>query len=67
MTEYSIFMQYDPIDKIYVASIPELKGCMAHGSTKEEALNEVETAKKLWLETARNEGLEIPEPDFLSM
>lgn len=67
MTEYSIFMQYNPIDKIYVASIPELKGCMAHGSTKEETLNEVETAKKLWLETARNEGLEIPEPDFLSM
>ena len=37
MAEYSIFMQYDPQDKIYVASVPELQGCMAHGETKEEA------------------------------
>lgn len=33
MAEYSIIMQYDPQDNIYVASIPELQGCMAHGET----------------------------------
>ena len=27
--EYSVFIQYDNNDKIYIASIPELKGCMA--------------------------------------
>lgn len=62
MTEYSIFMQYDPQDKIYVASVPELQGCMAHGKTKEEALKEIEVAKELWIETAKEDGLPIPEP-----
>ncbi|MCD8132018.1 MAG: type II toxin-antitoxin system HicB family antitoxin [Lachnospiraceae bacterium] len=36
MENYSIFIQYDPVDKIYVASIPELQGCMAHGHTQAE-------------------------------
>ena len=62
MAEYSIFMQYAPQDKIYVASVPELQGCMAHGETKEEALKEIEIAKELWIETAKEDGLPIPEP-----
>ena len=62
MAEYSIFMQYDPQDKIYVASVPELQGCMAHGETKEEALKEIEIAKELWIETAKEDGLPMPEP-----
>lgn len=65
MLEYSVFIQYDPTDKIYVASIPELQGCMAHGDTKEQALKEIEIVCDMWLETAREEGLTIPEPSFL--
>ena len=65
MAEYSVFIKYDPIDKIYVASVPELPGCMAHGNTKEQALKEIETAKELWIETALEEGQPIPEPDLL--
>lgn len=60
--EYSIFMQYDLQDKIYVVSIPELPGCMAHGETKEEALKEIEVAKELWIETALADGEKVPEP-----
>ena len=66
MAEYSIFMQYDPQDKIYVVSVPELQGCMAHGETKEEALKEIEIAKELWIETALEDGEEIPEPHLFS-
>jgi predicted RNase H-like HicB family nuclease len=65
MAEYSVFIQYDPIDKIYVASVPELSGCMAHGNTKEQALREIETAKELWIETALEDGQPVPEPDLL--
>ena len=65
MAEYSVFIKYDPIDKIYVASVPELSGCMAHGSTKEQALREIETAKELWIKTALEDGQPIPEPDLL--
>ena len=66
MEDYSIFMQYDPQDKIYVASVPELSGCMAHGETKEEALKEIEIAKELWIETAQGEGLPIPKPHLFN-
>ncbi len=65
MAEYSIFIKYDPVDEIYVASVPELPGCMAHGNTKEQALREIETAKELWIETALEDGQPIPEPDLL--
>ena len=60
--EYSVFIQYDEVDNIFVASIPELPGCMAHGETKEKALAEIETARKLWIESARADGKEVPSP-----
>lgn len=66
MAEYSIIIQYDNVDKIFVASIPELPGCMAHGETKEQALKEIEIAKELWIETAKEEGVDVPKPCFLN-
>jgi len=60
-------MYYDPQDKIYVASIPELQGCMAHGQTREEALKEKEVVENLWLESAKDMKIEIPEPSFSAM
>ncbi len=65
MAEYSIFIKYDPSDQVFVASIPELPGCMAHGETKEQALREIEIAKELWIETALEDGESIPKPDLL--
>ncbi|MDE6828823.1 MAG: type II toxin-antitoxin system HicB family antitoxin, partial [Lachnospiraceae bacterium] len=44
------------------ASVPELQGCMAHGETREEALKEIEIAENLWLESANDMNIEIPEP-----
>lgn len=64
MAEYSVFIQYDPIDKIFVASVPELPGCMADGKTKEEALKEIETVKNMWIECAKEDGEEVPEPSL---
>lgn len=65
MSKYSVLIQYDKTDKIYVASIPELPGCMAHGNTREQALKEIEIAKELWIETAIEDGQPVPEPDLL--
>jgi len=66
MAEYSIFMQFDPQDEIFVASIPELPGCMAYGETKEEALKEIDMAKELWIETALEDGQAVPEPNLFN-
>lgn len=62
MSKYSVLIQYDETDQIYVASIPELQGCMAHGNTQEEAFKEVNIVRDMWIETAKEKGLEIPEP-----
>ena len=34
---YSMLIEWDPDDKIYVVTVPELEGCMTHGHTYEEA------------------------------
>lgn len=60
--QYSILIQYDAVDKIYVASVPELKGCMAHGKTREEAITEIQEAMRLQLEVMRDKGMLAPAP-----
>ena len=62
MGKYSVIIKYCKIDNIYVASVPELKGCMAHGETQADALKEIQIAIELWIETAKEVGEKIPEP-----
>lgn len=49
-------------DGVWFASIPLLKGCMTQGDSREEALAMLDEAKALWLETALDEKIAIPEP-----
>lgn len=46
----------------FVAAIPDLPGCITQGDTQEETIQMIEDAKKAWIETALEEGIEIPEP-----
>jgi predicted RNase H-like HicB family nuclease len=62
MTKYEIIIYWSEDDEAFVAEVPELPGCMAHGSTQEEALSQIQEAMDLWLETARKTGREVPEP-----
>lgn len=48
----------------WVADVPDLKHCSAHGSSPAEAVAEAQVAVQLWLETAREEGLTIPKPRY---
>ena len=49
----------------FVASYPDLPGCITCGETEEEALKNILDAQKAWLEAALEENIEIPEPDSL--
>ena len=61
--EYTVKIFPNPEgDGDYIAEIEELKGCSAFGETPEEALKEIETAMKLWIETAKKHGKPIPKP-----
>jgi predicted RNase H-like HicB family nuclease len=46
----------------YLATVPELPGCMSDGETQEEALANVKDAIMAWLATAEQIGHDIPEP-----
>lgn len=46
----------------YVVEIPDLPGCISQGETMEEALMMILDAKTAWIETALEDGIEIPEP-----
>jgi predicted RNase H-like HicB family nuclease len=62
MTRYEIIIFWSEEDKAYVADVPELPGCLAHGDTQEAALANAKQAIDLWLETARECNDPIPQP-----
>jgi predicted RNase H-like HicB family nuclease len=46
----------------YFVEIEELSGCMTQGDTIEEVMKNINEAKELWLESAIEDGFEIPKP-----
>lgn len=64
MKDYHINIFFSEEDKGYIADIPDLKYCSAFGTTPDEALAEVLTAKKAWLESARRNKKPIPKPRY---
>ena len=62
MDKYEVIIFWSAEDGAFVAEVPELPGCMAHGATQEEALANAKQAETLWLDTAREFGDPIPEP-----
>jgi predicted RNase H-like HicB family nuclease len=61
---YHINMFWSDEDGNWVAEVPDLPGCSAHGRSPAEAAREAEEAMALWLETARAEGITIPQARY---
>lgn len=51
----------------FVASYPELPGCITCGETVESAVANALDAKKAWIEAAIEAGVKIPEPDNIEV
>jgi predicted RNase H-like HicB family nuclease len=62
MDKYEIILYWSEEDKVFIAEVPELSGCMAHGDSQESALANAKEAIRLWLDTAREFGDPIPVP-----
>lgn len=62
MSKYEIIIYWSNDDEAFIAEVPELPGCMADGSTHQEALANAEMIIDEWIETAREIGRTIPEP-----
>ncbi|MDR0898063.1 MAG: type II toxin-antitoxin system HicB family antitoxin [Oscillospiraceae bacterium] len=59
---YRMELIHDPSEGGYVASYPELKGCITCAETPEAAVSRAMDAKREWLAAALEEGYPIPEP-----
>ncbi len=62
MSKYEVIIYWSEEDEAFVAEVPELPGCAAHGPTQEAALASAQEAIRLWLDTAKEFGDPIPEP-----
>ncbi len=62
MHRYEVIVYWSAEDEVYIAEVPELPGCAAHGGTPSKALSQAQRAISLWLATAREFGDPIPEP-----
>jgi len=62
MHKYEVIIYWSEEDGVFIAEVPQLSGCLAHGDSPEAALATVNEAIELWIATARELGREIPEP-----
>ncbi|OGO19370.1 MAG: hypothetical protein A2144_03990 [Chloroflexi bacterium RBG_16_50_9] len=59
---YTITLKRGDGEEYWIARVVELPHCMTHGATPEEALRDIEDAKREWLKSNLEDGLPIPEP-----
>lgn len=50
----------------FLATVPDLPGCMSDGETPQEALFNVQDAIESWIEAAQDMGQDIPQPSLLA-
>ncbi len=62
MHRYEIIIYWSKEDDAYIAEAPELPGCMAHGVSDGEELDNIHQAMELWLASAQEDGVAIPKP-----
>jgi len=62
MNKYEVIIYWSNEDGAFVAEVPELPGCAAHGPTQEAALANAQEAIVLWIDTAKEFGDPIPVP-----
>ncbi len=61
---YSMLIQWDNVDHIYVVTVSELPGCKTHGKTYEEAVRQGRDAIDSWIMVAHKLGRQVPPPSF---
>jgi predicted RNase H-like HicB family nuclease len=62
MHKYEVIIYWSEEDGAFVAEVPELPGCAAHGETPDVALANCQEAISLWIDTAEEFGRAVPEP-----
>ena len=61
---YAIAVFWSDEDRCWIADVPDLEFCTAHGDTPEEAVREVRVAIDAWLAAALEMGRPVPEARY---
>lgn len=61
---YHINLFWSAEDRCWVADVPDLRPCSAHGDTPDAALRNIQDAVRGWLEVACDKDFPIPEPRY---
>ena len=61
---YHINVFWSEEDDCWIADVPDLRPCSAHGETPQEAVAEAGVAIGMWLDWARDKGASVPEPTY---
>lgn len=58
--QYTIVIEQSP--RNFAAYVPDLPGCVATGATREEVVHEIREAIEFHIESLREHGDPVPEP-----
>ena len=58
--QYTIVIERSP--RNFAAYVPDLPGCVATGATREEVVREIREAMEFHIESLREHGDPVPEP-----
>lgn len=61
---YHINLFWSAEDECWIADVPDLRPCSAHGNSRAEALSNIDDAIEGWLQVARERGFAIPDPRY---
>ena len=62
MFKYEVIIYWSDEDQVFIAELPELPGCIAHGASQDSALKNAQEAIQLWIDTANEFGDPVPVP-----
>lgn len=62
--QYSMLIRWSNEDQAYLVTVPELPGCITHGTTSEEAVKQGQDAIETWIDNAIALHLPVPPPQI---
>jgi predicted RNase H-like HicB family nuclease len=64
---YAVVIEWDARDSIFLATVPDIRGCRTHGATRAEAAANAEEAIASMLATFSDSGVPLPESRFTAL
>ncbi len=62
--KYHLDIYWSEADNVFIATVPELPGCMADGATYEEVIKNVQVIIQEWIEVATELDRSVPPPVY---